>query len=248
VRSRSPPTADDPAVGNGSEETGQQATGLASYHRSMNTTAPVALVDPRPTLARSVALAGVTVAAVRPEQMANPTPCGTFDVRQLLGHLLGVLDRIAVVGRNKENPFARPEDFEPTDGDWVGAWNQFARAAEAAWVDPSALTRPTMLPWAAESGALALRTYVAELTTHTWDLARATGQQPEWDDDVLAMSLAVMREILPAAGRSEMFDAIRATMPQEMRGRPDPYQPAVPLDADAALIDQLVAHVGRDPS
>ena len=105
-----------------------------------------------------------------------------------------------------------------------------------------------MLPWAAESGALALRTYVAELTVHTWDLARATGQQPAWDDEVLTMSLDVMREILPAEGRREMFDAIRATMPEEMRGGPDPYDAAEPVAADAALIDQLVAHVGRRPA
>ncbi len=214
----------------------------------MNTTIPVTLTDPRPTLAKSISLAGVTVAAVRPNQMANPTPCGTFDVRQLLGHLLHVLDRIAVVGRNNENPFTRPEEFSPTNGDWAGLWRQFAHEAQAAWADPAALTRPTVLPWAAESGALALRTYVSELTTHTWDLAQATGQQPQWDDEVTAMSLDVMREILPASGRAEMFEAIRATMPEQMRSRPDPYQAAVPVDADAPLIEQLVAHVGRHPA
>jgi uncharacterized protein (TIGR03086 family) len=210
------------------------------------TTPSAALADPRPTLAKSVALAGTTVAAVRPQQMTNPTPCGSFDVGQLLGHLLGVLDRIAVVGRD-ENPFARPDEFQPADGDWVRVWGLFTHEVEAAWADPATLTRPTMLPWAAESGALALRTYVAELTTHTWDLAQATGQQPRWDDDVVAMSLDVMREILPASGRREMFDAIRATMPAEMRGGPDPYDAAVTVSADAPLIDQLVAHVGRRP-
>lgn len=212
------------------------------------TTTDTTTTDPRPTFAMSVALAGATVAAVHPGQLARPTPCGAFDVRQLLGHLLGVLDRITVVGRGVENPFARPEEFEPADGDWAAAWGQLAQEAQAAWTDPAALTRPTMLPWAAESGALALRTYVAELTVHTWDLARATGQQPAWDDEVLTMSLDVMRQILPAEGRREMFDAIRATMPEEMRGGPDPYDAAEPVAVDAALIDQLVAHVGRRPA
>ena len=104
-----------------------------------------------------------------------------------------------------------------------------------------------MLPWAAESGDLALRSYVAEITIHTWDLACATGQNPAWQEDVVAVSLEVMRQILPAEGRSEMFDAIRATMPEEMRGGTDPYAAAVPVGADAPLIDQLVAHVGRLP-
>lgn len=57
-----------------------------------------------------------------------------------------------------------------------------------------------------------------------------------------------MRQILPAGGRSEMFDAIRATMPEEMRNNPDPYAAAVPVGSDAPLIDQLVAHVGRNPA
>jgi len=222
---------------------------LVCHDGGMNTTTSTAtLADPRPAFAKAVALAGVTIAAVQPEQLANPTPCGTFDVRLLLGHLLGVLDRVAVVGHNIENPFARPEELEPADGDWVAAWRRLEQEAHAAWADPAALTRPTMLPWAAESGSLALRSYVAELTTHTWDLAQATGQQPAWDDAVLAVSLDVMREILPAAGRAEMFDAMRSTMPEEMRNGADPFQAAVPVAADAALIDQLVAHVGRRPA
>lgn len=208
---------------------------------------PLGLDDPRPTFARSAAIARTAVAGVRPEQMTNPTPCGTYDVRQLLVHLLFAFNRAAVVGRN-ENPFVGSEEFEPADGDWVGAWDRTAQAVEAAWADPVALTRPTMLPWAAESGALALRSYVAELSTHTWDLAQATGQQPAWDDEVLTMSLDVMRAILPAEGRREMFDAILATMPEEMHGGPAPYDEAVPVDADAPLIDQLVAHVGRHPA
>jgi uncharacterized protein (TIGR03086 family) len=198
--------------------------------------------------AKSVALTGATIAAIRPDQMQNPTPCGNFTVRKLLGHLLGALDRVAAVGRNVENPFARPEHFEPADGNWSLAWDQFAAEAEAAWADPASLVRPTKLPWAAESGDLALRSYVAEFSAHTWDLAQATGQQPMWDDEVLAMSLDVMRKILPAAARREMFDTIRATMPVEMRDGDDAYAEAVPVAADAPLIDQLVAHVGRRPA
>jgi uncharacterized protein (TIGR03086 family) len=208
---------------------------------------PASVDDPRATFAKAVAIAGAAIGAVRPDQMTNPTPCGSYDVHQLLGHLLSAFERVAVVGRN-ENPFTRPEEMEPDNGDWMGTWTRVEREVVSAWSDPATLTRPTMLPWAAESGALALRTYVAELTTHTWDLAQATGQQPEWDDEVLAMSLEVMRAILPAEGRGEMFDAIRATMPTEMRGGPDPFGAAIAVDAGAPLIDQLVAHVGRRPA
>lgn len=213
-------------------------------------TAPISFAkqDPRPFLATAIALGGSTLAAVLPEQLSNPTPCGSYDVRELLGHLHGALDRLAVVGRNVENPFTRPEEFFPDNGDWVGLWKQFSDEVTAAWLDDAALIRPTMLPWAAESGSLAMRTYVAEISIHTWDLAKATGQEPLWDSDVLALSVDVMRTVLPAAGRSEMFDAIRATMPPEMQGKPDPYDAAVAVPVQAPLIDQLVAHVGRNPA
>ncbi len=243
------------------DKPGHEMTGLGSYLGGM-TTNPTssanssatpsatrsATLDPRDMFAKSVQLAGTTIAAVRPDQLHQPTPCDAMTVRDLLGHLLMALDRVAVVGHGVENPFARPDTFEPDNGDWVSAWSTFARDAEAAWKDPAALARPTMLPWAAESGDLALRSYVSEITTHTWDLATATAQQPAWDNDVVAMSLDVMRAILPAEGRQEMFEAIKATMLEELRGGPNPYAAAVPVDAGSPLIDQLVAHVGRRPS
>lgn len=203
--------------------------------------------DPRPLLATAITLAGETIAAVRPGQHTNPTPCGSYNVHDLLGHLMGAIDRLTVVGRGVENPFARPEEFFPEDGDWVAMWHIFASEATEAWLDDAALVRPTMLPWAAESGNLAVRTYIAEISIHTWDLAAATGQTPAWDAEVLEVSLDVMQIVLPAIGRREMFDAIRATMPAEMQGEPDPYDAAVEVSDDAPLIDRLLAHVGRAP-
>lgn len=223
---------------------------LATYVVFMTSTTAIpdtANSDPRPTFAKALTAARAAIVAVRPDQMTQLTPCGTYDVGQLLGHMLAALERVGAVGRG-ENPFAGSEKFEPADGDWVSAWTRSAKEAASAWADPAVLSQPTMLPWAAESGALALRSYIAEFCTHTWDLTQATGQQPVWDDEVVVASLDVMRQILPVAGRTEMFDAIRATMPEEMRGGPDPYDPAVQVAANAPLIDQLVAHVGRHPA
>ena len=76
----------------------------------------------------------------------------------------------------------------------------------------------------------------------------ATAQQPAWDDEVCLVSLDVMRAILPATGRQEMFEAMRADMPPEIRSFTDPYGAAVPVDSGAPLIDQLVAYVGRRPA
>ena len=254
-------------------QTGQKVTGFGLHHVSMTTTtAPIAANpatnpagnpatnpatelapgqcypgDPRAFFAKAVEIAGIAIAAVRPEQMEIPTPCDQYDVRGLIGHLMMAIERAAIVGRD-ENPFAVGDEMEPlADDAWSAAWQNLALQVNSAWANDATLLRPTALPWAPLSGAQALGTYTSELTVHTWDLATATGQSPEWDNDTLAAGLAAMHGALPAVGRPEMFAAIRAQMGFTENDMTDPYGPAVPVAADAPLIDQLVAYNGRAP-
>ena len=103
--------------------------------------------------------------------------------------------------------------------------------AEAAWSDPAVLRREMRLPFGTLPGAAALAAYTGEVSTHTWDLAVATGQLPAWDEHVLAGALVVTHRKLPAAERAPGI----------------PFGDAVPVPEDAPLIDRLVAWQGRDP-
>ncbi len=200
------------------------------------------LVDPRPILARAIATGGAVIAGVQPEQLTAPTPCSEMDVRALLGHLVGVLARIAALG-NDEDPFAVVEAHAPGDA-WSDAWSQAGIRATDAWRDDAALERPIALPWIQGSGADVLTSYFSELTVHTWDLAQATGQQPHWDDTVVTAALEA-RPILPAENRRALFEEISASI-----GLDDvaiPFAEAVPVRDDAPAIDRLVAWNGRDP-
>jgi uncharacterized protein (TIGR03086 family) len=71
---------------------------------------------------------------------------------------------------------------------------------------------------------------MTELTIHTWDLATATGQRPQWDAAVVASCVAGMRRL-----------------PAEPRGGLMPFAPVVPTGPDAPDIDKLVAWYGRKP-
>jgi len=196
----------------------------------MTPSTPLA-TDPRPAFARATATACAVAAAVRPDQLDGPTPCSEYDVRTLLGHLVAVLRRVAAVGRG-EHPFSVPQVTTdvPDDG-----WSAAARAAAddvlAVWADPALLGRELTLPFGTFPGAAALATYTAELTTHTWDVAVATGQDPEWDPQVLTVALAATHRALPADGR----------------GPGVPFGPVVPVPEDAPPIDRLIAWQGRDP-
>ena len=193
--------------------------------------APRPAEDPRPLFASAASTACDVVGRVRPDHLTGPTPCADFDVRALLAHLIAVFRRVAAVGRS-EDPFTVPHLVTdvPNDG-WAVAARDATAEVEDVWADPAVLTRQLRLPFGVLPGAAALTTYAGEVTTHTWDLAVATGQDPTWDPRVLSVTLAAIRRALPAEGR----------------GAEVPFGPAVPVADDAPAIDRLVAWQGRDP-
>ncbi|BBY66821.1 TIGR03086 family metal-binding protein [Mycolicibacterium helvum] len=201
------------------------------------------LKDPRPILDRAIATSGVVIAGVRPERLTDPTPCTDMDVRALLAHLIGVLDRVAALG-NGEDPFA-VTDTAVADDRWLDAWRESGRRAADAWSDDAVLERPMALPWIEGNGAEVLASYFSELTVHTWDLATATGQQPDWDDTVVAAAFDGARQILPAENRRALYEEISAARGLDKVGVP--FAEAVPISDDAPAIDRLVAWNGRDP-
>jgi uncharacterized protein (TIGR03086 family) len=206
-------------------------------------TTSTSTTDPRPILDRAIATCGAVIAGVRPEQLTEPTPCTDMDVRALLAHLIGVLDRVAALG-NGDNPFAVTE-IPVADDRWPDAWREAGRRAADAWSDDGVLERPMALPWIEGSGAEVLASYFSELTVHTWDLAISTGQQPDWDDAVVAAALDAARRILPAENRRALYEQVSAA-----RGFDEvavPFAEAVPISDDAPAIDRLVAWNGRDP-
>lgn len=198
----------------------------------------------RDLMARAVSTTAEVIGTVRPDQLDLHTPCDGLDVRELVVHLNEVLDRLAALGRG-ESPFPIARREAPTDDALLDTFRIAAHELQAAWSDPRLLDTPMVLPWAQGPGREIMSGYIAELSTHTWDLARAVDADVAWDDAVIADGLATIRQWLPAEGRAELFAAVGAAMGPD--AGPPPYALAVPVAADAPLIDQLVAHQGRSP-
>jgi len=210
---------------------------------SSNTTVTAA-TDPRPILDRAVTTAASVIAGVQPDQLTAPTPCDDMDVQAMFTHLVGVLDRISALG-NGGDPFAVVETALPRDR-WEAAWAESVRQITEAWSNEAVLADPMALPWVQGTGADVLASYFSELTVHTWDLATATGQRPEWDDIVVDTALASSRQMLPAENRLAMFEEVAATMGLDTVAVP--FAEAVPVADDAPAIEQLVAWNGRNPA
>lgn len=211
-----------------------------------NRTDDRAAVDPRPAFARAVDLAADVAAAIGPEHLDAPTPCDGMDVRSLLDHLAMALGRAEAAGRG--TPLAEWPGEEVSAGDdWAAGLRRAGDAAVAAWSRADArLTEPIQLPWDTLPGAEALGIYLNEVLVHAWDLARATGQSPAWDDEVVAVADACIRRQLPMAERGPMWDEAKAQLPEGVPWE-DPFADAVPVSDGAPAIDRLVAWNGRRP-
>ncbi|MFG3254092.1 TIGR03086 family metal-binding protein [Streptomyces sp. NPDC048172] len=192
--------------------------------------------DPRLRLARATERFGALVARVRPEQLGGPTPCAEFDVRALVGHMVGVARRIAHVGEGGSYADAPPWAEDVRDDDWARAFEEARERIRAAWADDAKLAETVGVPWGTAPGGAALGGWTMEVVTHTWDLARALDLDGELDetDGVNAELGAFALELA-------------AMVPREARGGPVPFGEVREAPEGADAHTRLAAWMGRDP-
>ncbi len=228
---------------------GRSVSGFDGHDGSMESTSTStsSTTDPQTHLDAAIIETGRIIAAIGPDQLQGPTPCDEFNVERLLGHLTMALERAGAAGRG-ETPDTWPtEPTECPDGDWGTLWTATGDGARGGWADPAKLERPTSLPWGTFPGAKALGVYTSEIVVHGWDLARATGQQPQFDDATVGTGFAAFRPQMPAEGRQQVLDGIAAMFPEGVKVDL-PFGLAKSVASDAPLLDQLVAWAGRDPA
>jgi uncharacterized protein (TIGR03086 family) len=189
--------------------------------------------DPRQMYDRALAQTGTIIENVKPSQLDDPTPCDNFDVRALLSHLVGAVNRAATFGEGGDG-LAVPAraDGVPDDG-WPDAFRQASDRARAAWADEAKLDRMVRVPWGEVPGRGALSGYVQEVLTHGWDLSKATGQPTELAPDLAEFALAFAHRALPP-------DLDRT-------GDDVPFDPPTTAPAASGPYTQLAAWLGRTP-
>lgn len=165
--------------------------------------------------------------ATLPHQHAAPTPCTEWTVSDLLAHLIAGNVKYVEIGRGQE--WARGAPDVVLDDNPGGMYRRTSQAMLDAWEQPGVLDRETALPIGRGRAELALYLHLGETLVHGWDLARATGQPPPWDADVVEASLTQFKSWLP---------------PQRPPG--SPFLDATPVGEEAAPIERLAAYLGRD--
>jgi uncharacterized protein (TIGR03086 family) len=175
-------------------------------------------------LARASSAVGSLIDRIPTRQWAAPTPCAEWAVRDVVNHLVGT--NLLLVAMFEESPMpARGGDCLGADP--AGAYRKSAAALQAAAAGPGVLERSQSTPLGVATGADRLQWRIADLLTHGWDLAQATGVAAELPDDLVERALTFVRSRLPGQQRAGRFA--------------DPQ----PIPDNAPAIDRLAAFTGR---
>ena len=183
--------------------------------------------DPRVAYAEVTSKVIGLMNQVTEADLAKPTPCAEFSVKELLEHLVMVQRRVAAMGNGES--FATV-DAESQDAGWADDFTSASHDVMTAWTDASKLGQMYAVPWGIEVvGGELIGSYVGELAVHAWDLATALGAELSIDDALLERVLEGAK-FIPAEGRDD----------------PDmPFGPVVDPGPDAPVLLQLAGWMGR---
>jgi uncharacterized protein (TIGR03086 family) len=179
--------------------------------------------DPVDLYRRATARAIDVARRVEPEQLDDPTPCSAWTVQDLIDHLTGgtgylraALDQRELVPRS-DTTAAHFEAGVAAVLDGLGA--------------PGALDRMCTSPLGFEwpVGQAVAGTFM-DVLIHTFDLARATGQDERLDPGLVEACMAMFLPDMPERGRQAGI-----------------VGPAVPVGDGAAPQEVLLAAMGRTP-
>ncbi|MFD4142802.1 TIGR03086 family metal-binding protein [Streptomyces sp. NPDC058572] len=161
-----------------------------------------------------------------PETWDNPAPCEGWAARDVVRHLVEWFPAFLKAGAGVELPKGPSVDDDP-----VAAWATHRDGVQALLDDPATAHKMLSNP---HIGEIPLdqavdRFYTADVFMHTWDLARATGQDEHLDPAKCAQLLDGM---LP------LDDVLRAS---------GQYGPRVEVPESADVQTRLLAFIGRKP-
>jgi uncharacterized protein (TIGR03086 family) len=170
---------------------------------------------------------------IRSEQLRAQTPCSEWDVCMLANHLLfwGPALEGAARKESVSTPAESEADADLVVGDWPAPLEAHLKRIVAAWSEPEAWEGSTQMggPMDLPASMIGSMT-VGELVVHGWDLARATGQDPVWNEGLLQY----------------LYDEVAKSAEQ---GREmGVYGPEVSVPATSPMLDRVLGLTGRNPA
>ncbi len=186
-------------------------------------------MDPITRLEASLDLVGPVIDGIARANYDHPTPCPSWNVGQLINHLLGLLTMFRDVALDCiADPAVLTADLIGSDA--TKSFEQVGRAVVDLWQQPYMLIGTAELPTGHYPAEYALEVVTAAVLVHGWDLAVACGQRPSWTGELIIDTLAFCEQTYSNP---------------RVRGRD--FAPPVPVASGASDLHRLVAFLGRDP-
>ncbi|GAB3530949.1 TIGR03086 family metal-binding protein [Arthrobacter tecti] len=167
-------------------------------------------------LSRALDQTAEVLAAIPTEKLHNPTTCSDWDVTRLTAHVVAGPSNFVVMAEGNEPDWSVEPDLPD---DWTAEFRTGADKLLTTWRDAGSDASPEGMDW-----------QTAEFAVHAWELAKATGQSRELDEEVAQRGYSFMH----------------AALTPENRG--DAFAPEVAVADDATAYERLVAFAGRKPS
>ena len=188
-------------------------------------------IDTRALIRRSLDQSSRLIASVPVDGFGEPTPCGEFAVRSLVGHMTFAAGRLAKAGRRETIVDEPTVVTGVADAGWPEAFGAAMGSAISAWSADDALDGEIVVPFGTFPAPMVALIYVEEQVTHAWDLAVAIGQRDSLDPALAEVILPVVQQYVPADGRGEAMG----------------FGPVVEVPGSAPVYDRLAAYLGRSP-
>ena len=189
-------------------------------------------MDQVATMGKVLAETNRVIGQIAPDQLDNQSPCDEWTVRDLLNHITGGATMFATCVRDgsiSDEQMGALMVGDNLGDDYRGAFRDASEAAIAAFGEPGAVDRMVTLPFGTMPAGVALNIAVFDVSIHTWDLARATGQGMELDADTLETAYALAQVMIPDMRTNGVVGE------------------EVAISPDAPLEDRLAALAGRTP-
>lgn len=145
---------------------------------------------------------GTRLSGVAPEQWGNPTPCTDWNVKDLVVHVITTHRRVVANLDGADVPGLDPDD------DLGARWAEATGAVRTALADPDRAGQTVSGMFGEQSfESLVGRLLCADTLFHTWDLARATGQDEYLDQLAVGKALEFLAPLDEAIRRPGGFAA-----------------------------------------
>ncbi len=187
--------------------------------------------DPVTLLGRALDQTEAIIAGIGEDQHRLPTPCRSWDVGELLAHL--VYDLGAFTERADGGTPSWSDPIAVVEGSYVEAYRRGSAGLVGAWSAAGDLTGTMEMSGMGEvAKRFPIDQQIAELAVHGWDLAVATGQPTELDPEIGDTAITWARATLAPAYRGTEADG-------------KVFGPEVEVPQNAPLYDRLAGFFGH---